>query len=43
MDPKPESKKIFFVAIIVYDWVKEKFHVSDEQIFIPCRSLGTSL
>ena len=41
-DPKPESKKIFLDAIIVYDWVKKKFNLSDNQIFIYGRSLGTS-
>ena len=40
--PKTWIKKIFFYSTKVYDWVKEKFHVSEEQIFIFGRSLGTS-
>ena len=42
LDPKPESVKIFSDAIVVYDWVKKKFHLSDDQIFVFGRSLGTS-
>ena len=42
LDPKPESNKIFADAIVVYNWVKKKFKLSDNQIFIFGRSLGTS-
>ena len=42
LDPKPESIKIFSDAIVVYDWVKKKFNLSDDQIFVFGRSLGTS-
>lgn len=42
MDKQQESKKIFSDTIIVYDWVKEKFNITDDQIFIYGRSLGTS-
>ena len=38
----PDSKTIFYNAIIVYDWVKQKFNIKDEQIFVCGRSLGTS-
>ena len=41
-DPYPEPKKIFDDSIIVYDWIKKVFHISDEQIFVLGRSLGTS-
>ena len=41
-DSPPESKKIYYDSIKVYEWVKKNFHVSDNQIFIYGRSLGTS-
>ena len=37
-----DSKIILSNAIIVYDWIKEKFKVNDEQIFVCGRSLGTA-
>ena len=42
MDKGQESKKIFSDSIIVYNWIKEKFNITDNQIFIYGRSLGTS-
>lgn len=41
-DPNPEPKKLFEDSLIVYDYILKNFHVSDEQIFIFGRSLGTS-
>ena len=37
-----DSKIILSNAIIVYDWIKEKFKVTDEQIFVCGRTLGTA-
>ena len=42
LDPKPASKKMFSDSIVVYNWVKKKFHLSEDQIFVFGRSLGTS-
>ena len=42
LDPKPASKKMFSDSIVVYNWVKKKFHLSENQIFVFGRSLGTS-
>ena len=38
----PDSNIIFQNSLIVYDWIKNKFKISDEQIFVCGRSLGTS-
>ena len=32
---------IFSNALIVYDWIKEKFNAKDDQIFVCGRSIGT--
>ena len=37
----PESNIFFKNALIVYDWVKEKFNAKDDQIFVCGRSIGT--
>lgn len=42
MDQNPEPKKIFSDSTIIYDWIKTKFGISDKNIFIYGRSLGTS-
>ena len=41
-DNNPNQDKIYSDSIIVYNWVKKKFNISDKQIFIYGRSLGTS-
>ena len=41
-DKSPEPKTIFLDSINVYNWIKNKFNASDEQIFVYGRSLGTS-
>ena len=38
----PESNIFFINTLIVYDWIKEKFKVTDDQIFVCGRSLGTA-
>lgn len=42
IDQETESSKIYSDSMIVYDWIKRKFKISDDQIFIYGRSLGTS-
>lgn len=42
MDDNPEPNKFFSDSLIVYDWIKETFKISDKQIFVCGRSLGTS-
>ena len=42
IDNEPTPKKIFEDSKIIYDWIKNTFKVSDNQIFICGRSLGTS-
>ena len=42
IDQNSESDKIFSDSIIVYEEIKKKFNLSDDQIFIFGRSLGTS-
>lgn len=42
IDQEPESTKIFSDSIYIYDWIKTKFGIYDDQIFIYGRSLGTS-
>ena len=37
-----DSKLILSNTLIVYEWVKSKFKVKDEQIFVCGRSLGTA-
>ena len=38
----PESNIFFNNALIVYDWIKNRFQASDDQIFVCGRSLGTA-
>ena len=38
----PEPKQIFLDSINVYNWIKNKFKICDQQIFVYGRSLGTS-
>lgn len=42
MDNNPGPNTILSDSLIVYDWIKETFKVSDTQIFVCGRSLGTS-
>ena len=42
IDNEPTPKKIFEDSKIIYDWIKNTFKVSDNQIFVCGRSLGTS-
>ncbi len=37
-----DPNKIFTDSLIVYDWVQKQFKISEEQIFVCGRSLGTS-
>ena len=37
-----ESIKIFDDSLFIYEWVKNKFKISDNQIYVFGRSLGTS-
>ena len=38
----PESNIFFSNTYIIYNWIKNKFKINDDQIFICGRSLGTS-
>ena len=38
----PDSNMILSNALIVYDWIKNRFQASDDQIFVCGRSLGTA-
>ena len=38
----PDSNIFFTNALIIYDWIKTKFNITDEQIFVCGRSLGTA-
>ena len=42
IDNETTPKKIFEDSIFIFDWIKSTFKVSDNQIFICGRSLGTS-
>ena len=41
-EQSPEPKQIFLDSINVYNWIKNKFKICDQQIFVYGRSLGTS-
>ena len=41
-EQSPEPKQIFLDSIKVYNWIKNKFKISEEHIFVYGRSLGTS-
>ena len=38
----PDPNTILKDSLIVYDWIKSKFYIVDDHIFICGRSLGTS-
>ena len=39
---KPNSNSIFIDTLIIFNWLKEKFKITEKQIFICGRSIGTS-
>ena len=42
IDNEPSPEKIYKDSLIIYDWINKTLKVSDNQIFVCGRSLGTS-